>query len=45
VPARLARDPDLNLAHYGRELADLFLIATRQPTPTHAPAHPDHHEE
>jgi TetR/AcrR family transcriptional regulator, fatty acid metabolism regulator protein len=31
VPARLARDPDLDLDHYGRELADLFLIATRPP--------------
>jgi TetR/AcrR family transcriptional regulator, fatty acid metabolism regulator protein len=29
VPARLARDPDLDLDHYGRELADLFHIATR----------------
>ncbi len=28
VPARLARDPDLDLDHYGRELADLFQIAT-----------------
>ncbi len=29
VPARLARDPGLDLDHYGRELADLFQIATR----------------
>jgi TetR/AcrR family transcriptional regulator, fatty acid metabolism regulator protein len=29
VPARLARDPDLDLVHYSRELADLFHIATR----------------
>jgi TetR/AcrR family transcriptional regulator, fatty acid metabolism regulator protein len=29
VPARLARDPDLDLDHYGRELGDLFQIATR----------------
>jgi TetR/AcrR family fatty acid metabolism transcriptional regulator len=29
VPARLARDPSLDLDHYGRELADLFQIATR----------------
>jgi TetR/AcrR family transcriptional regulator, fatty acid metabolism regulator protein len=29
VPARLARDPGLDLDHYGRELADLFLRATR----------------
>jgi TetR/AcrR family transcriptional regulator, fatty acid metabolism regulator protein len=29
VPPRLARDPDLDLESYGRELADLFHIATR----------------
>jgi hypothetical protein len=29
VPARLARDPDLDLGHYGRELADLYHLATR----------------
>ena len=29
VPTGLARDPGLDLGHYGRELADLFLIATR----------------
>jgi AcrR family transcriptional regulator len=29
VPARLARDPGLDLDHYGRELAALFHIATR----------------
>jgi TetR/AcrR family transcriptional regulator, fatty acid metabolism regulator protein len=34
VPARLARDPDLDLDHYGRELADLFQIAT-QPGGSH----------
>jgi TetR/AcrR family transcriptional regulator, fatty acid metabolism regulator protein len=28
VPARLARNPDLDLDHYGRELADLFQITT-----------------
>jgi TetR/AcrR family transcriptional regulator, fatty acid metabolism regulator protein len=28
VPARLARDPDLDLGHHGRELASLFQIAT-----------------
>jgi TetR/AcrR family transcriptional regulator, fatty acid metabolism regulator protein len=28
VPARLARNPDLDLDHYGRELASLFQIAT-----------------
>jgi TetR/AcrR family transcriptional regulator, fatty acid metabolism regulator protein len=30
VPARLARDPGLDLEHYGRELADVFDIATRR---------------
>jgi len=29
VPARLARDPGLDLGRYGRELADLFQAATR----------------
>ncbi len=29
VPARLARDRELDLDHYGRELADLFCRATR----------------
>ena len=29
VPARLAHDPDLDLGHHARELAGLFLIATR----------------
>jgi TetR/AcrR family transcriptional regulator, fatty acid metabolism regulator protein len=29
VPPRLARDPDLDIGRYGRELADLFLAATR----------------
>jgi len=29
VPARLARDPALDLDRYGRELADLFQVATR----------------
>jgi TetR/AcrR family transcriptional regulator, fatty acid metabolism regulator protein len=29
VPARLARDPGLDLDRYGRELAELFHIATR----------------
>ncbi len=29
VPARLARDPALDLDRYGRELADLFHVATR----------------
>ena len=35
VPARLARDPGLDLGHYGRELADMFHIATR-PGESHA---------
>ena len=35
VPARLARDPGLDLGHYGRELADMFHIATR-PEESHA---------
>jgi AcrR family transcriptional regulator len=29
VPARLARNPDLDLDRYGRELADLFRVATQ----------------
>ncbi|MGH2895500.1 MAG: TetR/AcrR family transcriptional regulator [Solirubrobacteraceae bacterium] len=29
IPPRLAVDPDLDLDHYGRELADLFDLATR----------------
>jgi AcrR family transcriptional regulator len=29
VPPRLARDPGLDVDHYGRELADLFDLATR----------------
>jgi TetR/AcrR family transcriptional regulator, fatty acid metabolism regulator protein len=29
VPARLARDPDLDIGRYGRELADLFQAAIR----------------
>jgi TetR/AcrR family fatty acid metabolism transcriptional regulator len=29
IPARLARDPGLDLDHYGRELANLFDAATR----------------
>jgi hypothetical protein len=28
VPARLARDPDLDIGRYSRELADLFEAAT-----------------
>jgi TetR/AcrR family transcriptional regulator, fatty acid metabolism regulator protein len=30
VPRRLARDPGLDVAHYGHELADLFDLATRK---------------
>ncbi len=29
LPPRLAQDPELDIGHYGRGLADLFLIATR----------------
>jgi hypothetical protein len=29
IPVRLARDPGLDLDHYGRELANLFDVATR----------------
>jgi TetR/AcrR family transcriptional regulator, fatty acid metabolism regulator protein len=32
VPRRLVNDPELDLGHYGRELADLFDLATRSPT-------------
>lgn len=31
VPPRMARDPNFDLEHYGRELADLFDAATRKP--------------
>jgi TetR/AcrR family transcriptional regulator, fatty acid metabolism regulator protein len=45
VPARLARDPGLDLGHYGRELAALFHIATR-PEGSHPGAtHPSSVEE
>ncbi len=38
VPARLARNPDLDLGHYGRQLADLFQAATRpEETPPSPP--------
>jgi TetR/AcrR family transcriptional regulator, fatty acid metabolism regulator protein len=37
VPARLARDPDLDIGRYGRELADLFEAAT-SPAESHAGA-------
>jgi hypothetical protein len=29
VPAQLARDPTLDVAHHAREIADMFHIATR----------------
>ena len=32
VPRRLVTDPGLDLGHYGRELANLFDLATRSPT-------------
>jgi len=42
VPARLARDSDLDLGYYGRELAHLFHLATRpggsHPGTTHHPS-------
>jgi hypothetical protein len=31
VPRALARDPQLDVAHYGRELGTLFDLATRNP--------------
>src|SRR5262249_54576023 len=40
IGARLARDPALDVAHCGRELADLFHLATR-PEGNHPGA--DHH--
>jgi TetR/AcrR family transcriptional regulator, fatty acid metabolism regulator protein len=42
VPPRLARDPGLDLDRYGRELADLFNIATR---PEVSDAKADIHEQ
>ena len=33
VPPRLARDPGFDIAHYGRELADLFDLATSRRGP------------
>jgi TetR/AcrR family transcriptional regulator, fatty acid metabolism regulator protein len=46
VPGRLARDPDLDLDRYGRELADLFHTATR-PEGSHpaAATHPSSAED
>ena len=37
VPARLARDPDLDIGHHARELADLFQVATRPGEPPRGP--------
>ncbi len=31
VPPRMAADPDFDVEHFGRELADLFDVATRRP--------------
>jgi AcrR family transcriptional regulator len=31
VPPRMAADPDFDVEHFGRELADLFDVATRKP--------------
>jgi TetR/AcrR family transcriptional regulator, fatty acid metabolism regulator protein len=45
VPARLARDPDLDLDHYGRELADLFQIVTRPEGSDPGATHPSSVEE
>jgi AcrR family transcriptional regulator len=33
VPPRIARDPDFDVARYGREIAGLFDAATRRPAP------------
>ncbi len=33
VPPRIARDPDFDVARYGREVAGLFDAATRRPAP------------
>ena len=33
VPPRMARDPDFDVARYGREVAGLFDAATRRPVP------------
>jgi hypothetical protein len=38
VPPRLARDPDFDVAHHARELADLFHIATRAEASRGGPA-------
>jgi TetR/AcrR family transcriptional regulator, fatty acid metabolism regulator protein len=40
VPPRLARDPDLDIGRYGRELADLFGAAVRPGKASPGPHHP-----
>ena len=45
VPARLARDPGLDLDHYGRELAAMFHIATRPEGSDPGATHPSSAEE
>jgi TetR/AcrR family transcriptional regulator, fatty acid metabolism regulator protein len=45
VPGRLTREPDLDLGRYGRELADLFHIATRPGGSHPGGAHPTSVEE
>ena len=40
VPGRLARDPDLDIGRYGRELADLFQAAIRPGETRPGPHHP-----
>lgn len=37
VPHRLAADPGFDAGRYGRELADLFVVATRSPPPGRRP--------
>jgi TetR/AcrR family transcriptional regulator, fatty acid metabolism regulator protein len=45
VPARLARDPGLDLDHHGRELAAMFHIATRPEGSDPGATHPSSAEE
>jgi hypothetical protein len=40
VPPRLARNPDLDIGRYGRELADLFGAAVRPGDSQPGPHHP-----
>jgi AcrR family transcriptional regulator len=44
VPPRLIRDPDFDVAHYARELADLFHIATRAEACRGGPATSDNEQ-